>query len=520
MRLPLKYFLILFVLKTTVLSSQINFEGGYILVLRNEYKPSERTSLSNNNIFCISPELRLYYVKDTLDIAHLDLNIESIIFNVKLESRNVPNDPQFTRQSYINFTNLDKFWTLTTGNNTSKKCVIAIIEKGIDVNHEDLKENIYYNNAEILNDLIDNDLNGYIDDYSGINTDKFNSSVHNIETHGTWVAGIAGARGNNNIGISGVMWNTSILPISGVDTPAEVFLAYQYIYKNRKLYNESEGKKGINIVVSNLSLGKRGDHPEEKKIWCEFYDLMGSVGVLSFGAAPNTSVDVGVDLDLPTSCSSKYLINVTSINEQGFLSDAGYSKQFIHLAAPGENIFGLKSNNGYGAQSGTSASTPIVAGLAGLINSISCTYLDELKLFDPSKHAETVAKIINEGVKQTPNLQNKVIYGGYIDAFGSLREVSRYCPVNTQVPANKGKLKIDKLSLNENNLLLEYTSPDFSSYQFSVIDVSQKVILNTSFTPSEFGINTLNFRLPSMPSGLYLIILQGQNQSAYQFISM
>lgn len=341
--------LCMFIFVVSALVGQQDLNGGYIVLLRDEF--NLKAPYDDPSIRCISKELGVYYTKDSSIAIKKNISIKAIIPNLPITSRSMPDDPQLSRQWYLNYTNMDKIWDVTTGNSPTKNIVIAVVDEDMDMKHEDLQENMYINPNEIPNDRIDNDKNGYVDDVSGLNTDRLGSNMHDIGGgHGTWVAGVAGARGNNNIGVTGVMWASSILPLSGVNTSAEVFLAYQYLYQMRKSYNESNGKLGANIVVSNLSLGTSIGVVGLKETWCGFYDLMGSVGILSIGAVPNATVDVGVVEDLPSICTSPYLINVTSIGEDGLLGDAGFSNTFVHLGAPGIAIYGLTGNSNYSSR--------------------------------------------------------------------------------------------------------------------------------------------------------------------------
>ena len=142
-------------------------------------------------------------------------------------------------------------WAITTG---SPKVVIGLIDTGIDYNHEDLSANVYRNTADCNNNGIDDDGNGYIDDCYGIDTLDNTSDPMDQVGHGTHVAGIMGAVGNNGIGVTGVNWNVRILTCKfisfngGTDDGAIACLNYMATMKDR----------GVNIVATNNSWGGYG----------------------------------------------------------------------------------------------------------------------------------------------------------------------------------------------------------------------------------------------------------------------
>jgi len=152
-------------------------------------------------------------------------------YNHVIKLRNTPNDSRFNEQwQYINTgastgtegadLDMDLAWDIATGGLTAQgdTIVVAVIDDGIDPNHEDLKDNLWKNYAEIPNNGIDDDNNGYIDDYLGWNSIEDNDNIDN-DDHGTSVSGIIGAKGNNGIGVAGVNWNVKIMTINAIPAP-------------------------------------------------------------------------------------------------------------------------------------------------------------------------------------------------------------------------------------------------------------------------------------------------------------
>jgi len=152
-------------------------------------------------------------------------------------------------------------------------------------------------------------------------------------------------------------------------TVADVIAAYDYVLTMRKRYNESNGERGAFVVATNASLGINNGKPSDHPLWCAMYNALGEAGVLSVGATANRTVDVDVRGDLPTTCTSNFLISVTNTNRQDELDGAAYGKKHIDLSAPGSGAFTLNNYGDYSQFGGTSAAAPHVAGAIALLYS-------------------------------------------------------------------------------------------------------------------------------------------------------
>ena len=130
--------------------------------------------------------------------------------NYKINLFTTPNDPSFSQQWALSLISAPQAWGKTTGSNT---VVIAVLDTGIDYNHPDLAANIWTNTKEVTGNTLDDDKNGYIDDVRGWNFVDKNNNPMDTNGHGTACAGIAGAIGNNNLGIAGMDWNVRVLPL-------------------------------------------------------------------------------------------------------------------------------------------------------------------------------------------------------------------------------------------------------------------------------------------------------------------
>jgi hypothetical protein len=144
-------------------------------------------------------------------------------------------------------------------------------------NHSDLTDNLWKNHKEIPGNGIDDDGNGYVDDYEGWNAVSQNGNVYSSGSHGLNVAGIIGARGNNEMGVSGMNWDIKIMQIRLSQVREDnVLRAYEYALSHRKRYNESGGIEGAFVVATNSSWGIDRGRPEDAPLWCAFYDSLGN----------------------------------------------------------------------------------------------------------------------------------------------------------------------------------------------------------------------------------------------------
>jgi len=342
----------------------------------------------------------------------------------------IPNDPDYPAQWGLEQINMPAVWDITTGGTAPNgdDIVVAVFDDGFESIHRDLINNVWTNEGEIPDNGIDDDNNGFVDDYVGWNFTQDNDD-HPPRVHGTAVAGIIGASGNNGILGSGVNWDVKLMLTSGgsrAGFPISIIIeAYEYMYDQRRLYNSTNGEQGAYVVASNFSGGAGGLFPEDFPAWCEVYDLLGQEGILNITSAPNDDLNVEIEGDLPALCPTEHLILVTNTDRQdNKVQFAGFGPQTIDVGAPGEGIATTGINGELNPNfTGASASAPFVAGIAGILYSVLCEEAFEQSIREPESINRLIRNIILSSVVSSPTLEGITTTGGRVDALLAIEEL-------------------------------------------------------------------------------------------------
>jgi len=353
-------------------------------------------------------------------LAHLGAlreleGVEYAYPDYKIRIANTPNDPDYGRLWGLHNTGTSilgtgfpdadidapEAWKVSTG---SRDVVVAILDTGMDYTHPDLIDNVWKNPGETGTDSagndkstngIDDDANGFIDDFRGWDFAANDNDPQDDHGHGSHVAGTIGATGNNGIGSTGVNWKVSLVALqifdsSGSGDFSTALAALEYATQMRfPITNNSWG--GSEYVEAFEDALKRNR----------------DAGSLFIAAAGNDRADTDSTPFYPAAFQVENVISVAASDHKDQLAYfSNYGRNSVHLAAPGDNIFSTFSWGGYNYESGTSMAAPHVTGAAALIKAVwpSLTYA-QVK----TKILESVDEII------APEFIGKTITGGRLN---------------------------------------------------------------------------------------------------------
>ena len=319
--------------------------------------------IADNRYFLINTEEEIPF--SLLDKIRFD-GIEYIQPNFLNETCVVPNDPHYYEQ-LLNNVNLPEAWNFAVG---SENVIIATVDSGLHFDHPDLQKNVFINNQEIPDDGIDNDMNGFIDDWHGYDfTDApeyeaialgdyldQDNDPEDDNNHGTHVGGIIAATSNNNEGIAGICWNCQLLVVrAGFNTTITGYL--QDDDAAAAIFYATD--MGADVI--SLSWGDSNYSPIIADACLYAYEH----GTIVVAAAGN---DGSAPPVYPARLSTTIAVGaVTPDNELAVFSNYGTN---LDLVAPGTGVlstYDVVEGNLYKLQDGTSMSAPFVAGAVGLL---------------------------------------------------------------------------------------------------------------------------------------------------------
>jgi len=324
----------------------------------------------------------------------------------------IPDDPDFSNLWGLHNTGQDggtpdadidapEAWDITTG---SSEVVVAVIDSGVNYDHEDLSSNMWKNTGEIPDNGIDDDGNGYIDDYLGWDFANDDKDPMDDNDHGTHCSGTIGGIGNNDVGVAGVNWTIRIMPLKFLDScgsgsTSDAIEAIEYATM-------------MGVTIASNSWGG-GDYSEALR---DAIEVFGNSGGLFIAAAGNDGEDNDETPHYPSSYNLPNIIAVAATDRNDALADFScYGKESVDVAAPGVDIYSTVIS-GYDYMSGTSMATPCVSGIAAL-----------LKGRNPCWRYPDIKNAIEQSVDTKASLDGKVVTGGRVNAYEALSSADE-CP--------------------------------------------------------------------------------------------
>ena len=292
-------------------------------------------------------------------------------YRIRAADHASPNDPSFHQQwSLDNFgqtvngapgtpdvdIDAEEAWTASHG---SADVVVGILDTGLDLTHPDLAANVWANSGEncaaCRTDGLDNDGNGYVDDWRGWDFVSNDNNPNDDNGHGTHVASIIGAVGNNGVGVAGITWDVELMPLkflnaNGSGTTADAIEALLYATAN-----------GADVTNNSWA-----DAPFSQAM-LDAINQADAAGSLFVAAAGNDGLDRDTYTDYPTAYDAPNIV-VTAATDSNDLRAwfSGYGAESVDLGAPGVNVYSTWRLGTYKFASGTSMATPHVAGAAAL----------------------------------------------------------------------------------------------------------------------------------------------------------
>ncbi len=329
----------------------------------NNFTANHKSIPSKYNLACfykinLSNEINIYTVITELNslkyIEYAEPYPVAVIFDQ-------PDDTYLSYQYYLqNISTFDAF-DITHGDTN---IVIGIVDSGVDLLHEDLKENYKYNHNDTINN-IDDDMDGYVDNFYGWDVADNNNNPQSlvnehgaVNYHGTKVAGIASAVTANATGIAGVGYNTKILPVKTMDSTGYIVAGYEGI-----VYAADHGCDIINCSWGSNFPSKFAQ--EVINYAAEYRNC------LIVAAAGNKSAAIDGRPDTrwyPASYKNVLSVAATDVND--ILWSGSSFAPTVDVCAPGKDIFSTYQFSSYKTGSGTSYASPIVAGAAALLKAV------------------------------------------------------------------------------------------------------------------------------------------------------
>lgn len=318
----------------------------------------------------------------------------------------VPNDPSFSMQWGLHNTGQSggtvgahvgaaSAWDVTTG---SGRVIVAVIDTGVDYTHPDLAGNMWRNPGEVPGNGMDDDGNGFVDDVYGWDFANNDNNPMDDNGHGTHVAGIIGAIGNNGLGVAGVAWRVQIMALkflnsSGTGQLSNAIRALNYAV-------------AMGAHVSNNSYSGGGYF----QAFADAIAAAGRAGHIFVASAGNAGQNNDVSPTYPASYNLDNIISVAATDRNDRLASfSNFGARTVDIAAPGVQIYSTYRGGGYMSMSGTSMAAPFVAGAVALLRDLY-----------PSWTYQQIVNRILTTADPLPSLAGRMVSGGRLNLARAL----------------------------------------------------------------------------------------------------
>lgn len=370
-------------------------------------------------------------------------------------------------------------WNISTG---SDAVIIAVSDTGVDYNHPDLRDNIWTNPGETGTDSgghdkrfngIDDDLDGYIDDWNGWNFYFHNNDIMDYEGHGTHVSGIIGAVGNNSVGISGVNWKVKVMPL-------DISMRNGGYLSTVAAVEGFHFAKNHSAKIISCSWGGYGDSSYLRDA------VANNPDVLFVFAAGNDANDNDINPFNPASYPYDNVISVAASDTGDNLAwFSNYGRDSVDLAAPGYATYSTypSSFGSYAYLSGTSMAAPHVAGVAGLIMAMQ-----------PNSSPVQIRNAILENVDVKSPLIGRINTSGRLNAYYPLRYPDEPFSAGFTMDTAEGEIPLTVRFTD-----MSTGNPDTWSWDFGTGNVSS--LQNPEYTFTQTGLFTVTLIITNSTTG-------------------
>lgn len=404
------------------------------------------------------------------------------------------NDPLTFKQNLLSTIKANEAWNIFPG---SSNIVIAISDNGVEQNHEDIIGNIAVNTAEIPNNNIDDDGNGFVDDYIGYNMSYKDDGTlpgntsHNMLDHGSEVTGIAAATTNNSLGIAGIGNQCKLFPIkTAINNSSDIVYGYQSL-----IYAALRGFQVVNCSW--------GTHKSFSQIDQSIIDFAVAKGLMVVSAAGNNGFNVKLKTDIYYPANYRGVLGVGEVNQYDNITAASRLGVACKIFAPGDGNYTTQGSGIYGnVGEGTSYASPVMAGAMGLAKG----KFPELNSYQLIQYVRQCTDDISE-----KNLLYKNLCVGRINLYKMLNGNPNSIPgfefLNYSLKSNTGTIQqklfvgdTANMTVNLHNWLaasnnLTFTLSTVEDYSNSVKIINNKISGINAQADKDLSLNGFQFKI-------------------------